>query len=330
MSDKTFSVFVDGTPYQTDRSNANWDAIKRLVNDPETTADQLIDMIKPIGAVSSALQGVANVEIVGDEVFVNDEVLHSELARRVVDILNEGLSTDPWVMFIQNVYANPFAQARNELYDFLAKHDMPITPDGCFLAYKIVAADYTDIYTANENRDGVYGGGKFDNSVGQVVTMPREDVDPSRFNVCSRGLHFCSKNYLPEYGTGPGTHVMLVKINPADVVSIPTDYGRAKGRTWRYEVVGEISRELAGIRSWLPVDATWDSPEDGDEEESPSSADEALVVNTNDYGTLTLDRFKQMVQTNGGTYAGLARNLGIPSGTVSDWAKRFRAQGAVV
>jgi hypothetical protein len=34
---------------------------------------------------------------------------------------------------------------------------------------------------------------------------------------------------------------MLVKINPADVVSIPSDYNNAKGRTWKYEVVGEVT-----------------------------------------------------------------------------------------
>jgi hypothetical protein len=31
----------------------------------------------------------------------------------------------------------------------------------------------------------------------------------------------------------------LVKIDPADVVSIPSDYDNAKGRAWRYEVMGE-------------------------------------------------------------------------------------------
>jgi hypothetical protein len=34
---------------------------------------------------------------------------------------------------------------------------------------------------------------------------------------------------------------MLVKVNPADVVSIPSDYNNAKGRAWKYEVVGEMN-----------------------------------------------------------------------------------------
>ena len=34
--------------------------------------------------------------------------------------------------------------------------------------------------------------------------------------------------------------MVILKINPRDVVSIPTDYNNTKGRTCRYEVVGEV------------------------------------------------------------------------------------------
>ncbi len=36
---------------------------------------------------------------------------------------------------------------------------------------------------------------------------------------------------------------MILKVNPKDVVSIPSDYDNAKGRTCRYEVIGELERE---------------------------------------------------------------------------------------
>ena len=36
---------------------------------------------------------------------------------------------------------------------------------------------------------------------------------------------------------------MILKINPRDVVSIPTDYNNSKGRTCRYEVIGEHNVE---------------------------------------------------------------------------------------
>jgi hypothetical protein len=46
---------------------------------------------------------------------------------------------------------------------------------------------------------------------------------------------------------------MIVKINPADVVSIPSDYDNTKGRTWRYEVVGEIAFEQTQQQSWPAI-----------------------------------------------------------------------------
>ena len=74
-----------------------------------------------------------------------------------------------------------------------------------------------------------------------TLTMPRNKVDDNRDRTCSYGLHFCSMSYLPAYYGGRG-RVLLVKIDPADVVSIPSDYDNAKGRAMRYQVVGEHTK----------------------------------------------------------------------------------------
>jgi hypothetical protein len=97
------------------------------------------------------------------------------------------------------------------------------------LAYKKVREDYKDIHS-----------GTMDNSVGQIVEMERNQVDDDKDRTCSTGLHFCSKDYLPYFGTGPGSRVVILKINPADVVSIPSDYNDSKGRACKYEVIGEM------------------------------------------------------------------------------------------
>jgi len=131
------------------------------------------------------------------------------------------------VQFMENLYQNPSKRAVTELYGFLEKGNLPITPDGHFLAYKKVRADYTDVHS-----------GKFNNSVGQVVEMERHDVDDNKDNTCSTGLHFCAMSYLSCFG---GERTVIVKINPADVVSIPSDYNDAKGRACRYEVIGELA-----------------------------------------------------------------------------------------
>jgi hypothetical protein len=72
--------------------------------------------------------------------------------------------------------------------------------------------------------------------------MERHEVDDNKDRTCSSGLHFCSKDYLNSFG---GERVVIVKINPRDVVSIPSDYNDTKGRACRYEVVGEIDADKA-------------------------------------------------------------------------------------
>jgi hypothetical protein len=153
---------------------------------------------------------------------------------------------------------NPSNTAINELYLFLESGNLPITEDGHFLAYKKVKNDYYDIYSGN-----------FNNAVGQVLSMPRNQVNDNRKATCSRGLHFCSFNYLKAYNSHNSNtdRIMIVKINPKDVVSIPNDYNNTKGRTERYEVIGEVSREDAPDAFTSSVDIKWDDSFDDYEDD---------------------------------------------------------------
>jgi hypothetical protein len=144
----------------------------------------------------------------------------------MITMLQEGFPIEPMVVFMENLMSNPSRQAVQELYGFLEKNNLPITPDGHFLAYKKVRDDYLDCHS-----------GTMDNSVGRIVEMERNEVDDNRNNTCSAGLHFCGHSYLAHFG---GARTVIVKINPRDVVSIPSDYNDAKGRACRYEVVGEV------------------------------------------------------------------------------------------
>jgi hypothetical protein len=100
---------------------------------------------------------------------------------------------------------------------------MPIDPDGDFYAYKAVKEDFTDKHT-----------GKIDNSVGQVVTVRRNMVDDNPDNACSYGLHAGSFNYVRGFAQ-LGDNIIIVKINPKDVVSVP-NHNTTKLRCCRYEV----------------------------------------------------------------------------------------------
>lgn len=149
----------------------------------------------------------------------------SEYMFRMMD---EGITIDPLIKFIVNLRKNPSSRAVNELYTFMNANQLPLTPDGHFLAYKFVTDDYKDCHTKT-----------IDNSVGAKPSMPRNTVDDNKEQTCSEGLHFCSMEYLKN---GWGHRWMVVKINPRDVVSIPVDYNNTKGRCCEYEVISELDK----------------------------------------------------------------------------------------
>jgi hypothetical protein len=190
----------------------DWDALRGLVDLRATIADYS--------------QG--NVTIEGEHVLWNGIPFHNAVATRMIEMFKEGFSIKPMVYFMENLMNNSSQRSIDQLYGFLEKNSLPITEDGYFLAYKKVNDNYTDIHT-----------GKIDNSVGQIVEMNRDLVDDNPDSHCSTGLHFCSEEYLRDFG-GSGNPVMILKISPADVVSIPSDANGAKGRCCAYEVVAQV------------------------------------------------------------------------------------------
>lgn len=188
--------------------------------------DTVKEIIDPKKVVLNYGQG--NVSIQGEKLFWKSEELHGALATRMVAMLQEGFDITPFVLFMENLFQNPSKRAVTELYGFLEKNNLPITPDGHFLAYKKVRNDFLDIHS-----------GTMDNSVGKIVEMERNKVDDNKDVTCSTGLHFCSEKYLPNFGSGD-SRTVIVKLNPRDIVSIPSDYNDSKGRACRYEVIGEL------------------------------------------------------------------------------------------
>lgn len=225
----TIVVFLDGNPHTITSSHLNFTAVVEAVKAGDW--DRAKEVIDPAKSLENYAQG--NVTITGDVLRYRGKEIHNVLTSQVIRMYKEGFDLSPFIAFMDNLMENPSRTAVNELYDFMEKGKMPITPDGHLLAYKKVKEDYTDIYS-----------GAFDNSVGQVLEMPRNEVDDVRDNHCSNGFHFCSHEYLPNFGVSPGVKVMVVKINPRDIVSIPSDYSFTKGRTCRYEVIDEIDSSV--------------------------------------------------------------------------------------
>jgi len=217
-------LVIDGQPHNINKTHMSYSEILESIKNNEW--ERVKELINPVKRLVNFSQG--NIAVVNGEMFWRGQVFHNALATRIIQMLKDGFNIDPMVNFMNNLMQNPSKRAVDELYGFLEKNSLPITPDGHFLAYKRVRGDYLDCHS-----------GTMDNSVGKVVSMERNLVDDNRDNTCSTGLHFCSFDYLKSFG---GERTVIVKINPRDVVSIPSDYNNSKGRTCRYEVIGEVNQ----------------------------------------------------------------------------------------
>jgi hypothetical protein len=133
-------------------------------------------------------------------------------------------------LFLNNLMKNPDSHSVEQLYRFMEHTKMPLTEDGYLLAYKIVTDDYKDKYTK-----------RLDNSVGKEVSMPRNLVRNDPNVACADGLHFCSWVYATGFYNNKRTdRMMVIKIHPRDVVSVPFDHHNEKGRCCKYKVLYEI------------------------------------------------------------------------------------------
>ena len=221
---KNIVVIIDNQPHTVTSSHIGYEKLNQAIRDNDwDVVKQVVDPAKEILNYGKGL-----VAIQGSKVFYKDRELRGALTARMIEMYQDGFPVEPLILFMENLMQNPSKRAVEELYGFMEKGNLPLTPDGYFLAYKKVRADFLDIHS-----------GTMSNAPGNVVEMERNDVDDNMNNTCSTGLHFCSKEYLNHFG-GSDSRTVILKINPKDVVSIPADYNSTKGRACRYEVLGEL------------------------------------------------------------------------------------------
>lgn len=222
ITESGICVYMTGEiPYTMARSHKYFTKFEAAVN-----AKDEVEIRKIRAAAQETVKFMdGKVQVIDGEVLYNGRSVSGALVDRILQMQAEGVDNKGMILFLENLMLNPSNQSQEELYLFLeACGDLPITEDGRFIAYKWVREDYKDVHSQRN-----------DNSVGQIVKMRRGDVDDRRQVTCSHGLHVCSQRYTPF-----GPKLMLVAVNPRDVVSVPNDYDNGKMRVCEYEVVDEV------------------------------------------------------------------------------------------
>jgi acyl carrier protein len=194
-------------------------------------------------------------------VLYHGQPVHTLDADRIMAFLRDGLPYKPLANYMAKL-GNVSARVKKELYSFLEHKNMPITDEGKIIAYKGVELDFFSVMgnTSTVVLEGeVNSGGHIKNVVGATIRIERSSCDDDYRNGCSFGLHAGSLNYAK----GWGRRVILVEIDPQDVVSVPEDCSCQKLRCCGYRVLGEYTGPMP--HAYTPEFAPASAPSDNGE-----------------------------------------------------------------
>ncbi len=238
----TLSVFTSEGEKVITKSHPFFDTLLNyLTTNAEHSDSEVNNLLEPGIFVSNELSKVTGRlsyeegRITLDGLSIN-VALSSEIVRRI-----EGKddSWDRFARFVLKVDENPSSSAQAGLYEWVTHHGINLTEDGDFVGHKGVrSTGYSEHSGPNNYINGVlYGDAGISvhvpHRVGDVISKKRGDVDDNNSLACSTGLHVGSL----EYATGFAAQLLTVKVNPRDVVSVPSAESTWKIRVCRYEVI---------------------------------------------------------------------------------------------
>lgn len=203
------------------KTQHNYKEILDYLLSPEFNEGKLFEMFNAkLVDIETASKGVIKNAENGSAV-IGEIIIPKEIMLKITELREKGFEWKRYQKFWEQCLKNPNPKSIELLFQFLSRYNFTITEDGHFLAYKGIRNDYKDVHT-----------GTFDNHPGNTVEMPRKDVVFDPKSHCASGLHCGSCSYAK----GFGSITVLVKVDPADVVSVPEDHEAQKIRVCRYKV----------------------------------------------------------------------------------------------
>lgn len=240
-------VVLKGQHYNVASTVKGYKEIVEAIYADHESEEFIIDLITATQRkVAAAVKLSASLTYNDGAVYHHGEKLRGYAISKLIGLVESNGDVAPLANFLTKVQGNPDFAVVENLYEFLEKGNMPLTPSGDFLAYKAVRADWKDIHSNS-----------YSNVIGSRHSMQRNKVDSDRNNTCSNGFHVCSFDYLPNFAHADG-HVVICQINPADVVAVPTDYNNTKMRVSSYLVIGEVSDYYSKGENFLASKEIWD------------------------------------------------------------------------
>jgi hypothetical protein len=235
ITNDSITIIVDGKPVVVREGAANFHFLRNaLINKDWASVPANLTAEKSLNDWLSAVDGFS---AVGASVSYKGDVLPVNFTAKLHELVKRGESPVLLLNFHARLLNNPSARSVSQLWDFIGHCGIPLTEDGCFLAYKKVRDDFYDFHS-----------GTVKNEVGTIVEMPRNKISDDPRQECHFGLHVGALKYAQnDFHSGTG-RVIIVKVDPADVVSVPYDYSCQKMRVCKYEVFGHYNAPLDNLK----------------------------------------------------------------------------------
>lgn len=272
---KSLALFyADGDSETIPETHVSFQPIIDLLISGKATDEEIRDLTGVLETVARKMSALSErVSIDGTDVYFDGDPLAGELTEVIKSLFSEGNTNfKPLVNFLEKCKQNPSQQSVDDLYRWIKKGDLVIDPDGDIIAYKGVGKDKDgnpqSIHKGNAFVDGIEVNGHVPNHPGSVVSMARSLVVDDPHIGCSVGLHAGTYSYAMKYlDWNNETTLILVKINPRDVVSVPVDEENQKMRVARYTVLTQIEARLkSAVYTPAPDDSDHPWYEDDDED----------------------------------------------------------------
>lgn len=180
-------------------------------------------------------------------IYFGEERLEKTLAEHLLSLLDEENTPKDeklwrsYVRFLDNLHQNANEDIRKQLFRWMdyenkAGNAFAITDDGCLVGYKGCGGTVLEpmsVHSGFAIVDGEEMYGQIPNKVGSVISMPRSSVQYDPSVGCSTGLHVGTRDYATKWAP----ILLLVKVNPRDVVSVPYECESQKMRVCEYTVL---------------------------------------------------------------------------------------------
>lgn len=262
---KSLALFFENGDSETiPETHVSFKTIIEQLLSGTSTDEKIRELTQVLQTVTRKMSAISErVSVDGNAVYFDGDPLRGEVSDIIKKMFEEGRALDfkPLVNFLEKAATNPSLKSVDDLYRWISKGDLVIDPDGDIVAYKGVSVRSDGVSVSVHSGTAFVNGeeikGQIPNVPGTVISMPRSAVNANEMIACSTGLHAGTYAYASSFAS----RLILVKINPRDVVSVPKDSSDQKLRVSRYTVLSQIDNRLQSVYYQPTLD------EDVDEED---------------------------------------------------------------